>query len=236
MRARKAGLAVLVAATGIWMSLSAQPAMSAAKSTAKKEAKTTLAAANRPIVLSKFKKQKRAGTAKKSRTAQVRHLKKSASKATSKAASQKTAARDVSANAPKPEAKSELPPEVANARAQALADDQARNIAALDTTNVSNVNGVLVAANDQPSDASAPMDNGNGVVAQDAAPAGPPATASPPPAPSGKIIRAVPSGDKPVAKSSDDSDPWSKTSLIGKIFIAFGSLLTLASAARLLIA
>lgn len=234
MRARKAGLAVLIAATGIWMSLSAGPAMSATKPTAKKEAKTTVAAANRPIILAKFKKQKRVSAAKKSRTAQARHLKKSGSKATSRAASQKTAAREAAPDASKPEAKSELPPDVANARAQALADDEARNIAALDSAKVSDVNGVLVAANDRPGDNSAPMDSA--AVAQDAAPAAPQPVASPPPVSGGKIIRAVPSGDKPVAAKTDDSDPWSKTSLIGKIFIAFGSLLTLASAARLLIA
>lgn len=225
---------MLIAATGIWMSLSAEPAMSAAKSTAKKEAKTTVAVANRPIVLSKFKKQKRASAAKKSRTAQARHLKKSASKATTRAAPQKTAAGEAAPAASKPEAKSELPPEVANARAQALADDEARNIAALDSANVSDVNGVLVAANEQPGDNSAPMDGA--AVAQDAVPATPQAAAPPPPVSSGKIIRAMPSGDKPVAAKTDDGDPWSKTSLIGKIFIAFGSLLTLASAARLLIA
>jgi hypothetical protein len=231
MRARKAGLAVLVAATGIWMSFSGEPAMAAAKSAAKKEAKTSVAAADRPMVLSKFKKQRRAHAAKKSRTAQARHLKKSAPKVTSKAVAQKTAAK-VAEEVPVKVAKAELPPEVANARAQALADDQARNIAALGTTNVSIVNGILFAANDPPSDASAPADNA--VVAQDSTPAATPVAAPEPPVPSGKIIRAVPSGEKPAVKS-DDSDPWSKTSLIGKIFIAFGSLLTLASAARLLI-
>jgi hypothetical protein len=39
----------------------------------------------------------------------------------------------------------------------------------------------------------------------------------------------------PVAATSDDS-AWGQTSLIGKIFIAFGGLLTLASAARMLMA
>ncbi len=63
----------------------------------------------------------------------------------------------------------------------------------------------------------------------------PPVAVAPPPASNGKIVRAVSSSEKPVFKG-DDSDPWSKTSLIGKIFIAFGSLLTLASAARLFIA
>jgi hypothetical protein len=36
-----------------------------------------------------------------------------------------------------------------------------------------------------------------------------------------------------VASNSDT--PWSRTSLIGKIFVAFGGLLMLASAARLYI-
>ena len=39
----------------------------------------------------------------------------------------------------------------------------------------------------------------------------------------------------PAAVSSSKS-PWDQTSLIGKIFIAFGGLLTLASAARMFMA
>jgi len=229
MRARKAGLAALIAATGLWMSVSAEPAMSAAKPSAKKAANTTVAVANRPMVLSKFKKQKHTAGTRKSRTAQARHLKKSTSKASSKAVAEKFVPKNVATISSRPDksSKTELPPEVANAHAEALASDEARNIAALDSTNVSSLNGVLVAAADQQSDT-------NAVVAQDAAPPAPVAVA-PTPIPSGKIIRAVSSGEKQAFKT-DDSDPWSKTSLIGKIFIAFGSLLTLASAARLLIA
>lgn len=39
-----------------------------------------------------------------------------------------------------------------------------------------------------------------------------------------------------AATSSDDGSSWAKASLIGKMFLAFGGLLTLASAARMLIA
>lgn len=226
----------MVAAAGIWMSFSGEPAM-AAKSTAKtaKAAKTSVAAADRPIVLSKFKKQ-RAHAAKKSRTAQARHAKRTASKVASKArvlaqkfAGKPPAENKLVANA----SKNELPVSVANARAQALADDEARNIAALDSTDV--VAGTQLAAADQLTDADRAATAG-AAVAQDLNAPTPPA-ASPPPtsAPSNKILRPVSTGDKPEFKT-DDSDPWSKTSLIGKIFIAFGSLLTLASAARLLIA
>jgi hypothetical protein len=123
-----------------------------------------------------------------------------------------------------------LPASVANARAQALADDEARNYAALDSTDV--VNGMKLASADQANGSNTIPDN-NTAVAQEATP---PAASPPPTSAPGKILRPMPSGDRPVAKVADDSDPWSKTSLIGKIFIAFGSLLTLASAARLLIA
>ena len=40
----------------------------------------------------------------------------------------------------------------------------------------------------------------------------------------------------PAMASSDDNSTWDKTSLIGKVFLAFGGLLTLASAARMFIA
>jgi hypothetical protein len=40
----------------------------------------------------------------------------------------------------------------------------------------------------------------------------------------------------PVAASSRESSTWDETSLIGKIFIGFGALLTMASAARMFMA
>ncbi len=40
----------------------------------------------------------------------------------------------------------------------------------------------------------------------------------------------------PAAASSQESSTWDQTSLIGKIFIGFGALLTMASAARMFIA
>ncbi len=40
----------------------------------------------------------------------------------------------------------------------------------------------------------------------------------------------------PVMASSQESSTWDQTSLIGKIFIGFGALLTMASAARMFMA
>lgn len=51
---------------------------------------------------------------------------------------------------------------------------------------------------------------------------------------------AVASNDAPAqrtaAAAGDDHSVWGETSLIGKVFIAFGTLLTLASAARMFMA
>jgi hypothetical protein len=48
-------------------------------------------------------------------------------------------------------------------------------------------------------------------------------------------IKAGPPAQPPAA-ASNDSSTWDQTSLIGKIFIAFGALLTIASAARMFMA
>ena len=47
---------------------------------------------------------------------------------------------------------------------------------------------------------------------------------------------AKPAPAAPVLASSNESSTWDQTSLIGKIFIAFGALLTMASAARMFMA
>jgi hypothetical protein len=47
---------------------------------------------------------------------------------------------------------------------------------------------------------------------------------------------AMASADKPVMASNTESSTWDQTSLIGKIFIGFGTLLTMASAARMFMA
>ncbi len=47
---------------------------------------------------------------------------------------------------------------------------------------------------------------------------------------------AMASAEAPAAASRNDSSTWDQTSLIGKIFIGFGALLTMASAARMFMA
>jgi len=50
------------------------------------------------------------------------------------------------------------------------------------------------------------------------------------------MASAKPASAAPVLASSTESSTWDQTSLIGKIFIAFGALLTMASAARMFMA
>jgi hypothetical protein len=216
MQIRKAGWTALFAAAGVWLCLSAPVEAATVR------AKPGIANADKPIVLSKFSKRK-SHAAKK-----ARHARKSSAKQASRKTSKAT---DETRAAMKPAAA--LPLAVADAHAEApapsaFAEDEARNLAALDETDVvSNVDGVQIAAAGQLNE----MDR-----AAEAVPAPPPpAPAVEPPVSAPKMFTAIPAAEKQAARP-DDSDPWSKTSLIGKIFIALGSLLTLASAARLLIA
>jgi hypothetical protein len=119
-----------------------------------------------------------------------------------------------------------IPPSVANANAQQLAtvdrpDGNARAMSA-------RANDMLQAAADKPVDAQ-------------------PAAEAPvvPPDALNEVDRTVPASDPPAptvatadapaaaAESSGDSSSLDRTSLIGKIFMACGGLLTLASAARM---
>lgn len=221
MQIRKAGWAALLAAAGVWLCLSAPAEAATGRAT------PGVANADKPIVLSKFSKRK-SHAAKRSRAASARHARRSSAKQASRKASKTSGeAHAVAQQAPA------LPPAVAEARAEVLASntfaaDEARNIAALDDTDVvSNVDGVQIAA-------AGPL---NGMDrAAEAVPAPPPqAPAVEAPVSAPKMFTAIPTVDRQAARP-DESDPWSKTSLIGKIFIALGSLLTLVSAARLMIA
>ncbi len=61
-----------------------------------------------------------------------------------------------------------------------------------------------------------------------------PAASPPPAAPLAMASAEAPAA--PVAASSNGSSAWDQSSLIGKLFIGFGALLTMASAARMLMA
>ena len=223
MQIRDTGLTALaVAGFGLWLCLSPPAQAEPSSTTAKKSA-------DAPIVLSKFTKQKTQASEKtKSRAAQAKHGAKLADAAT----------RGKSTKSDDALEKLAALPSVANARAelttgnlQSRADDESRNLAATDDNEIVTMNGVQIASADQLNDIDRAIANDKTEVKTDDIPIATPAPA----VSSGRIIKAVPSGERHVL-TNEQSNPWSNSSLIGKIFVAFGSLLTLASAARLIIA
>ena len=118
-----------------------------------------------------------------------------------------------------------IPPSVANANAQlASADTPDGNARAMSAR----ANDILQAAADKPVDAQstaeAPVVSPDALNEVDRT-----LPASDPPAPTMTTAAA----DAPAVESSNDGPSSDRTSLIGKIFMACGGLLTLASAARM---
>jgi hypothetical protein len=155
-----------------------------------------------------------------------------------------------------------LPPEVANANARidARLDEPSGTTKAM----TERANAILLAqadnkAENKPADAPAvapaptdagpvvPPDQLNEVdralqetppALQDAPPTSQAQVAPAPPQTVAMATTAIKAGPpaQPPAAASNDSSTWDQTSLIGKIFIAFGALLTIASAARMFMA
>ncbi|EJN12615.1 hypothetical protein PMI42_04025 [Bradyrhizobium sp. YR681] len=129
-------------------------------------------------------------------------------------------------------ASSQMPAEVANAHAQLAAADTPPAVAASAMTDRANDN--LQAAADN---AAAP--NAEGQAAASDQSSDPDRALQQDAAPAQKAVIAATDAQPrpaPVMASSDHSSAWDQSSLIGKIFIGVGTLLTLASAARMFMA
>lgn len=143
--------------------------------------------------------------------------------------------------APSDKVLSNIPPSIANANAQMLLAGVQLTAAAA----IPSGSDVPVAASEGP--AKAPADSGTIVIAADqlndvdrklqegssaaVAPAASPATAAAIPASTETSPSPVPA----TVTMTTERSTWDQTSLIGKIFIGFGALLTMASAARMFI-
>jgi hypothetical protein len=134
----------------------------------------------------------------------------------------------------------QLPPSVANANAELTTDTPASNDARAMTERANNIvqaaaDGVAQPGSDSPVVASDQLNDVDRALA--APPAQPEAAAAP--MDSQQVQPASsPAANPPavVVASTSGNSTWDQTSLIGKIFIGFGALLTLASAARMFIA
>jgi hypothetical protein len=124
-----------------------------------------------------------------------------------------------------------LPTSVANANAELTSDVPGGNVKAM----AARANDLVQAAPDTAATQVAEVVTPDQLNAVDRAlqenqqPAAPVTTAQADPP-------AAPAPVAPVMAASRDNSTWDETSLIGKIFIAFGGLLTLASAARMFMA
>jgi hypothetical protein len=121
-----------------------------------------------------------------------------------------------------------IPASVANANAQLTSADSASAMTA-------KANTMLLAAADKPGAADTQGATDAAVVSSDqlndvdrALQQTPSQTVA--------MASAKPASAAPVLASGNESSTWDQTSLIGKIFIAFGALLTMASAARMFMA
>jgi hypothetical protein len=223
---KASGRSALILATGLFVCfagpLQAEPGDDAATASS-----TSQKAAGAPIALNKF--------------AKPRHSKKIAQHKSDKVPLKSSAARKATFVADDAgNGSTEIPPAIANANAQLtsaeVSPDSAKAMSA-------KANTMLLAAADKPTDAQ-PVAEAE-VVAPDqlndldrALQQAKPVQQAKPAAPTMALasVEAPPAPAAPAMAGSREDSTWEQTSLIGKIFIAFGALLTMASAARMFMA
>lgn len=124
-----------------------------------------------------------------------------------------------------------IPASVANANAQLASAEAPAGSSAQAMT--AKANTILLAATDKPAEGQPTTD---AVVSSDQLNDVDRALQQNPATQTVAMASAKPAQAAPVLASSNESSTWDQTSLIGKIFIAFGALLTMASAARMFMA
>ena len=219
MTIKASGRSALIIAAGVWACFSGPlQAAGNADRDASAVSKQASKATGAPNVLKKYTKS--------------RHLKKFAQRKSDKmalkSAADKKAAEAAEDNGDNSTA---IPASVANANAQfASADSPSGNAKAMSAR----ANTILLAAadNDTPPAAESQLVAADQLNELDRALQEIKAPARGMTLASAEAPAAAPAAPV-MASSSNDSSTWDQTSLIGKIFIAFGGLLTLASAARM---
>ena len=218
---KASGRSALILATGLFVCL-AGPSQAAGSDTTTASPKQDSAAAA-PVVLSKY--------AKHSARHGKNYAHRKSGKLALKSSDKKDAATDAAADSG--DNSSAIPPSVANANAEMASPDvpggnaKAMSARANDILQAAPANpadaqiaaGAQMVAADQLNDVDRALHEGN-----------PPAT--------NLVMASADAQAAPVMASSNSNEgsTWDQTSLIGKIFIGFGALLTMASAARMFMA
>ena len=216
MMVKASGRAALIIATGLFVCFAGpSPVVAASSDSAAATSKSESA------------------TSGKSARQSVRHWKryarKSAKAASKPADSKKSAENDVADasgdTAPR------IPAAVANANAQLTSTNAADSASAM----TAKASTMLLAAADKPVLAEAQGVSDAAVVSSDQLNDVDRALQQTPSTQTVAMASAKPAAT-PVMASGSEASTWDQTSLIGKIFIAFGALLTMASAARMFMA
>lgn len=166
------------------------------------------------------------------------HARHRTSKAATKSSDDKIAKKDPDVGENASPASNAMPAAVANANAQLAAADTPAAAAANAMTGRANENVQAAADGATPNNtAAAPAPDGQ-VVASDQLNEVDRALQQDNPPAQKTVLAAVDAQPRPapVMAATSDSSTWDQTSLIGKIFIGFGALLTLASAVRMFMA
>jgi hypothetical protein len=235
MNIKASGRSALIIAAGFWVCF-ASPLQAAEDADGGVAASTTESVAGPPVALNKFAKKSRHWK----RVSSQRKSVKVASKASTENAKPSRIKKAIEADAAMKDDdnQSAIPLSVANANAQLAAADLPADMDSV-SSKASNMLRTMAARQGDSAEPQAPAPAANAELVSadqlndvdralsDSKSDDRDKTAA------ATLAMAV--AQAPVMASTDDST-WSQTSLIGKIFIAFGGLLTLASAARMFMA
>jgi hypothetical protein len=214
MTIKASGRSALILATGFFVCFAGPSHAAAGANNATAGAKSETAGA--PVALDKYAKH------------DSRHWKKYAHRRSGKVALKPSPDTKTDA-ADDGDGSTAIPPSVANANAQLTPADSPTGDAAKAMT--ARANDMLQTAPDRPADAQVVAPDQLNDVDRALHETAPPAPAL---AMASADAPAAPAA--PVLASSGEPSTWDQASLIGKIFIGFGALLTMASAARMFMA
>jgi hypothetical protein len=248
MNIKASGRSALIIAAGFWLCVSG-PLQAAEDADGGVTASRTETAAGAPVALNKFTKKFRKHVSSRHKSVKVaskasaRNAKTSENntpenKTSENRASDKNKAMAADAVFRDDDSLSALPPSVANANAQLAAADVPADDPTSVSTKASNMLRTMAAKQGDSAEPPVPapaattelvaadqLNDVDRALSENNSEDRPAATPT----------MAMAMAQAPAAVSNDDS-AWGQTSLIGKIFIAFGGLLTLASAARMFMA
>jgi hypothetical protein len=220
MMIKASGRSALILATGLFVCLAGpSPTMAASADSAATILKPDSATAGKPVKLS------------------ARHWKRTASRKSGNVASKSDETRKADVADAAGDTPAAIPASVANANAQLTPADAPADSANAMSAKASTM---LVAASDRPAEAQPATDtqvvSSDQLNDVDRALQQTPSTPQQPPSTQTVAMASAKAAPAAPALASGDSSTWDQTSLIGKIFIAFGALLTMASAARMFMA